>query len=148
MPKARNLIIRSIKTVLKEEGVECPCEVSVLLTWDMEMHTLNLRFRGVDSTTDVLSFPAFEFVPGKFHAEENMFDPDSGRLPLGDMVISLPRVFAQAEEYGHSPERELSYLAVHSTLHLLGYDHVDEGKMKREMRSREDAIMAKLGIER
>ena len=112
-----------------------------------EIHKVNMEFRGVDRSTDVLSFPTFEFLPGRFRADEDMLDPE-GRLPLGDMMISLPQVLAQAEEYGHSPERELSYLAVHSTLHLLGYDHVDEDKMKREMRSREDYIMSKLGLER
>ena len=147
MPEARALVIKSIKTVLREEKVDVPCEVNVVLTDDEEIHSVNLEFRGVDRATDVLSFPAFEFVPGHFCASEDMLDPE-GRLPLGDMMISLPRIEAQAEEYGHSRERELSYLAVHSTLHLLGYDHVDEGIMKREMRSREDYMMSVIGLDR
>ena len=75
-------------------------------------------------------------------------DPGTGYVPLGDMVLSMERVKAQAKEYGHSNRRELAYLAVHSVLHLLGYDHMDEGEMKAQMRTRENAIMAVLGLER
>ena len=75
-------------------------------------------------------------------------DPGTGYVPLGDMVISLERVKAQAKEYGHANRRELAYLAVHSVLHLLGYDHLDEGPMKAQMREREEAIMSVLGLER
>ena len=75
-------------------------------------------------------------------------DPGTGYVPLGDMAISLERVKAQAKEYGHSNRRELAYLAVHSVLHLLGYDHMDEGQQKAQMRAREEAIMAALGLER
>ena len=77
-----------------------------------------------------------------------MLDPATHRLPLGDMVISLERATAQAEEYGHSIQRELGYLAVHSVLHLLGYDHMDEGQQKRQMRAREEAIMNEMGVPR
>ena len=75
-------------------------------------------------------------------------DPGTGLVPLGDMVLSLERVRAQAKEYGHSNRREMSYLVTHSVLHLLGYDHLDEGPMKRQMREREEAIMSLLGLER
>ena len=77
-----------------------------------------------------------------------MQDPATGLVPLGDMVISMERVRAQAEEYGHSSQRELAYLTVHSVLHLLGYDHLDEGPMKARMREREEAVMRELGLEK
>ena len=87
-----------------------------------------------------------ELTPGEFDPELCERDTDSGRVLLGDMAISLERARAQGDEFGHGEEREICYLAIHSTLHLLGYDHVDEGEDKRLMRSREKAICAKLGI--
>ena len=101
----------------------------------------------MDRATDVLSFPEFELTPGELPGPEDA-DPGTGYVPLGDMVLSMERVKAQAREYGHSNRRELAYLAVHSVLHLLGYDHMDEGAMKAQMRTREEAIMAVLGLER
>lgn len=129
-------------------GVEIPCEINVLLTDDEGIHTVNRETRGVDRPTDVLSFPMFELEPGVPPEGEAFLDPETGRCPLGDMCISLERAAAQAEEYGHSLDRELCYLAVHSVLHLLGYDHLDEGPMKRQMRAREEAILGELGITR
>ena len=143
------LVRKAIRTVLALEGVGLPCEVDVLLTNDAGIHQINLDMREVDRPTDVLSFPQFELVPGQPPAEaDGLTDPATGLLPLGDMVISMERVKAQALEYGHSNRRELAYLAVHSTLHLLGYDHLDEGPMKARMRAREDAAMEALGIGR
>ena len=144
--EARRLILRAINTALRAEGVDAPCEVSVLLTDNEGIHELNRDYRGVDRPTDVLSFPANELTPGQFDAALCETDPETGRVFLGDMAISLEKCEAQAAEYGHSFERELMYLTVHSTLHLLGYDHVDEGEMKRQMRGREDLIMAGLGV--
>ena len=103
--------------------------------------------QGVDVPTDVLSFPEFELTPGQLPGQEDA-DPGTDYVPLGDMAISLERVKAQAKEYGHSNRRELAYLAVHSVLHLLGYDHMDEGQQKAQMRAREETIMAALGLER
>lgn len=137
-----------ITAALEAEGVEIPCEINVLLTDDEGIHTVNRETRGVDRPTDVLSFPMFELEPGVPPEGEAFLDPETGRCPLGDMCISLERAAAQAEEYGHSLDRELCYLAVHSALHLLGYDHLDEGPMKRQMRAREEAILGKLGITR
>ena len=137
-----------ITAALEAEGVEIPCEINVLLTDDEGIHTVNREMRGVDRPTDVLSFPMFELEPGVPPEGEAFLDPETGRCPLGDMCISLERAAAQAEEYGHSLDRELCYLAVHSALHLLGYDHLDEGPMKRQMRAREEAILGKLGITR
>ncbi|HIS98451.1 MAG TPA: rRNA maturation RNase YbeY [Candidatus Scatomorpha pullistercoris] len=144
--EARRLIQRAITAALREENVPADCEVSVLLTDNEGIHELNRDYRGVDRPTDVLSFPANELAPGEFDAALCEEDPETGRLFLGDMAISLEKCEAQAVEYGHSFERELMYLTVHSTLHLLGYDHVDEAEMKRQMRGREDIIMSRLGV--
>ena len=143
----RSFLRRVIRTALDNEGVEAPCEVNVLITNDAGIHQVNLDMRGVDASTDVLSFPMFVLAPGDKPSEEDA-DPATGLVPLGDMCISLERAKAQAKEYGHSNRRELAYLAVHSALHLLGYDHLDEGPMKARMREREETIMAGLGLVR
>ena len=141
------LIRKTIRTVLEQEGMLLPCEISVLLTDDEGIHQTTLEMREVDRPTDVLSFPMFELTPGE-HPDELDADPATGLIPLGDMVLSMERVEAQAKEFGHSKKRELAYLVVHSVLHLLGYDHLDEGEQKAQMRGREDAIMEVLGISR
>ncbi len=138
---------RAILAALEGEGVEVPCIVEVCVTDDEGIHQTNLETRGVDRPTDVLSFPMFELKPGE-KPSPDWADPDTDKVLLGDMMISLERANAQAAEYGHSPEREVCYLAVHSTLHLLGYDHLDEGPMKAQMRAREEAILETLGITR
>ncbi len=135
------LIKRAAAMALDAEGVDTPCIISVMLTDDEGIHRVNREFRGVDRPTDVLSFPMNELAPGEFDAALCERDMDSGAVMLGDMMISVPRCAAQGEEFGHGYERELMYLTVHSVLHLLGYDHVDEGEMKRQMRAREKAIM-------
>ena len=137
-----------ILAALEAQQVELPCEISVLLTDDEGIHQINLDMRGVDRPTDVLSFPMFELEPGVPPEGEDYLDPDSELCPLGDMCISLERAEEQAKEFGHSVEREICYLTVHSILHLLGYDHLDEGPMKAQMRGREEAILAGLGITR
>ena len=136
-----------IAAALTAEGVDVPCEINVLITDDEGIHQINLDMRDVDKPTDVLSFPMFELSPGQQPGEGDA-DPATGLVPLGDMVLSLERARAQAEEFGHSVEREVCYLAVHSVLHLLGYDHLDEGQMKAQMRGREEAILSALGITR
>ena len=141
------LIRRTIRTALAAEGFTAPCEVDVLLTDDDGIHEINRELRQVDRPTDVLSFPEFELTPGQLPGPVEA-DPGTGLVPLGDMVLSMERVAAQAREYGHSKRRELSYLVTHSVLHLLGYDHLDEGPMKAQMRAREEAVMALLGLER
>ena len=143
----RALIRRAIRTALAAEGIDFPCEIDVSVTDNGGIHALNLEMRGVDAATDVLSFPAFALTPGELPGPEDA-DPATGLVPLGDMVRSLERVRTQAKEYGHSNRRELAYLVVHSVLHLLGYDHLDEGPQKARMREREEAIMAELGLER
>lgn len=139
------LLRQVIPAALNAEGVDLPCEVDVLLTDDEGIHAINLEQRGVDSPTDVLSFPMFNLTPGDKPAAEDA-DPGTGRVPLGDMVLNLARARAQGEEFGHGVRRETAYLAVHSILHLLGYDHMDEGPMKAQMRAREEAILGELGI--
>ena len=143
----RAFIRRVIRTALAAEGVTFPCEIDVLLTHDAGIHQINLDMRQVDRATDVLSFPEFDLTPGQLPDEEDA-DPGTGYVPLGDRVISMERVKAQAKEYGHSNRRELAYLAVHSVLHLLGYDHMDEGERKRRMRGREEAVMSVLKLEK
>ena len=141
------LIRKVIRTALTAEGVDFPCEVDVLLTDDAGIHAINQEMRQVDRPTDVLSFPEFDLKPGELPGPEDA-DPGTGLVPLGDMVLSMERVQAQAKEYGHSNRRELAYLVVHSVLHLLGYDHLDEGPQKARMRQREEAILGELGIDR
>lgn len=141
---ARLMITKAVKAALKAESITVPCEVSVLLTDDEGIHALNREFREVDSATDVLSFPANEFAPGGFDTELAERNPKTGRVVLGDMALSLEHAIAQGEEFGHGTKREILYLTVHSVLHLLGYDHVDEGEMKQQMRAREKEIMARI----
>ena len=126
---------------LDAEGIGQPCLISVMLTDEEGIRAVNREFRGIDRATDVLSFPLNELTPGQFDAESCEKDLDTGALLLGDMMICVPRCEAQGEEFGHGYEREIMYLTVHSLLHLLGYDHVDEGERKRQMRAREKAIM-------
>ena len=131
-PELRRRIKAAALAVLAAEEVEGPCELSVLLTDDGGIHAINRQFRDVDRPTDVLSFPMGDT------------DPATGRYLLGDMVLNVDRARTQGEELGHGADHEISYLTVHSVLHLLGYDHVDEGPMKKAMRAREKAIMAEL----
>ena len=142
-------IRKCILAALDEEGVDTPCEINVLLTDDASIRTINKAYRNIDKATDVLSFPMFQLTPGAPPTLDDVeADPGTGLVPLGDMVLSLERAEAQGAEYGHGAEREAAYLAVHSVLHLLGYDHLDEGPMKAQMREREEAILAALGITR
>ena len=136
-----------MNAALGAEGMALRCEINILLTDDEGIRQVNRTMREIDRATDVLSFPMFDLAPGEHPGEEDA-DPDTGLVPLGDMCISLQRARAQALEYGHSFEREVCYLCVHSVLHLLGYDHLDEGEMKRQMREREEEIMKQLKLER
>lgn len=142
---ARNIIRTCIERVLLAEGVEIPCEINVLVTNDKGIQAINLASRNLDKPTDVLSFPMFQFVPGELPDEWSEFvDLETEQCPLGDMAISLERAKAQAKEFGHSLRREIGYLTIHSVLHLLGYDHLDEGPMKAQMRAREEEIAASI----
>lgn len=145
-PESAALVRRAAKAALKEQGIREGCSINVMLTDDAGIHAINLAQRGVDAPTDVLSFPMNELTEGEFDPAQCERDYDADKLLLGDMVLSLERCARQAVEYGHGYDRELSYLTVHSVLHLLGYDHLDEGERKRRMRRREDAIMETLGL--
>lgn len=137
---------RAAVTALNAEGVNVSCEINVSFMNNDDIRELNREMRSVDSATDVLSFPMYELTPGAFEAKSEYLDPGTSRLPLGDMALNIEKIKAQATEFGHSPSREAAYLTVHSVLHLLGYDHLDEGEEKRRMRAREKAIMALLGL--
>ena len=144
------IINRCIETALKEQGVSIPCEVNVLITDDAGIRAINSASRNIDKATDVLSFPMFSFEAGQLPEDWSSYlDPETGLLPLGDIAISLERASAQAKEFGHSLKREVGYLTIHSVLHLLGYDHLDEGKQKKQMRKREEIIASKIpGLQR
>ena len=138
-----SIIRKCINQTLTAERISVPCEINVLVTDDNGIHLINKTSRDIDRPTDVLSFPMFELEPGNPPSDWAEYqDPASGLVPLGDMCISLERAKAQAEEFGHSVRREVGYLTIHSILHLLGYDHLDEGPMKKQMRAREEAIAA------
>ena len=134
-------IRKCIQETLKAEGIDVRCEINVLVTDDAGIQIINRESRNLDKPTDVLGFPMFQLTAGNPPSDwEDYRDPDSGLVPLGDMCISLERAMAQAEEFGHSVRREVGYLTIHSMPHLLGYDHLDEGPQKKQMRGREEAI--------
>lgn len=139
------IIRRCIEETLEAEGVAVPCEINVLVTNDNAIQAINKASRDIDKATDVLSFPMFDLEAGNPPDDWSAYlDPDTGLCPLGDMCISLERACAQAKEFGHSEKREVGYLTIHSMLHLLGYDHLDEGPQKAQMRKREEAIAGKI----
>lgn len=143
------LITRVVNGALDAEKVEQNCDVCVIITDDENIHELNLEHRGVDRPTDVLSFPMLELSPGqKIEVNPLEIDESTGAVMLGDIVISEDRAKAQAEEYGHSEEREFAFLVVHGMLHLLGYDH-EKGEEDEKLHfSRQEEILEGLGIGR
>lgn len=136
----RMLVRRACIAVLREEKFEGNAEVCVTFVDNEEIHRLNREFREKDSATDVLSFPL---------GENGIYDvnPDTGAKQLGDVVISLERAEEQAAEFGHSLQREVCYLTVHSMLHLLGYDHMEPDE-KAVMRKKEEGVMSQIGLTR
>lgn len=139
------------EAVLDLEACPYESQVELLLTMNREIHEMNLEFRGIDRATDVLSFPMIDYEEaGTFdHLEENdsYFDPESGELMLGNIVISKEKVMEQAEEYGHSVKREYAFLIAHSMLHLLGYDHMEENE-REVMEKKQRQVLEHLGITR
>ena len=142
-------IRKCIQCAMEHQGVPFPYEINVLVTDNEGIRAINRETRNIDQETDVLSFPLFEFIPGELpeHWDE-LVDMATGRVQLGDMVLSVEKAVEQGYEFGHGIKREIGYLTVHSMLHLLGYDHLDEGPMKRQMRRQEEAIMAQLMLRR
>ena len=149
-----------IKDVVNEsvDYEKCPyeAEVNVILTDNEAIHQINKEHRNVDSATDVLSFPMIEYKePADFDSleddmnvnTEDYFNPDSGELMLGDIVISVEKVIEQAEKYGHSKKRELAFLVAHSMMHLFGYDHMEEDEAK-VMEAKQNEVLEQLGISR
>lgn len=136
-PELRALIKKAVRDALAFEEFEGTAEVSVTLTDNENIHALNLEYRDVDRPTDVLSFPTFDDEPD-----------GEGYIPLGDIVISLERAREQAEEFGHSFERETAFLCVHSVLHLLGYDHELSPEDEKEMFGKQEEILKKMGLTR
>lgn len=135
--KLRGLVRRSVNAALKYEDFQRPCEVSVTFTDNEKIKELNAQYRNIDRATDVLSFPLFD---EDFEDEEE--------LALGDVVLSLEKAQEQAKEYGHSFEREVAFLVVHSVLHLLGYDHETSKEDEKEMFFRQEEVMKMLKLER
>ena len=146
-------VIKSvINKTLKTENCPYETEINVLLTGNGEIHTANKEFRGIDRPTDVLSFPMVDYeFPSDFSCvdknPESYLNPETDELLLGDIMISVDKVYEQANEYGHSRKREFAFLIAHSMLHLLGYDHIDEEERK-VMEEKQEAILDALGITR
>lgn len=139
-----------VEACLDYENCPYEAEVEILLTNNEEIQKMNEEFRGIDSPTDVLSFPLVEYKePGNFDtledAMQDYFHPETGELMLGDIVISIERAKAQAEEYGHSLEREIAFLTAHSMFHLFGYDHMQEEERIR-MEEKQNNVLDKLEI--
>lgn len=149
-PAISGIVRRCIEETLSAEGVKVPCEINVLITNDRGIQAINSASRNIDKATDVLSFPMFQLEAGNPPQDwADYLDAETDMCPLGDMCISLERATAQAKEFGHTVKREIGYLTIHSVLHLLGYDHMDDGEEKRQMRSREEAIAATIpGVQR
>lgn len=140
-PLIAGIIRKCINSVLLQEKIQTPCEINVLVTHDSGIQAINLASRQIDKPTDVLSFPMFELLPGEPPKDWTPYlDNETGLCPLGDMCLNLDRATEQAKEFGHSVRREVGYLTIHSVLHLLGYDHMDDGPMKAQMRQREETI--------
>ncbi len=139
-------IIKAINQVLEDQKVEVEADISVTLTDNEEIREINNNYRGIDKETDVLSFPMLEYEkPGAIFASDEDFEDD--KLVLGDIVISVEKAFAQAAEYGHSPEREFAFLAAHSALHLLGYDHMTE-EDEKIMFEKQELSLDNIGLTR
>jgi len=148
-PSWLSLMQTAADCALITEGVRRECAVSIRLCGDEDIHEINREYRGVDRATDVLSFPTVNYPQGMTagqadHLLRRELDDELDACMLGDLILSVPHVLAQAEEYGHSPEREAAYLIVHGLCHLMGYDHIEEDD-KREMRALEEKILSSIG---
>lgn len=151
-PALLTLMQTAADCALHMEGVRRRCAVSVRLCDDETIHEINREFRGIDRSTDVLSFPMINYPQGVTAGKADKLlrqalDDELNACMLGDLIISVPHVLAQAEEYGHSPEREAAFLLVHGICHLMGYDHIDPDDQRR-MRAMEENILNAVGMSR
>lgn len=144
-------IHRVIEKAMDYESCPYEAEINVLITDNEQIQQINAENRGIDAPTDVLSFPMIDYeTPADFDTLEDMwevFHPETGELLLGDIVLSVDKIKSQAEEYGHSVERELSFLVAHSMLHLFGYDHMEEDE-RAVMEQKQREILEQLSITR
>jgi probable rRNA maturation factor len=141
------LIEKAAKLCVKKEAFEYPCEAFITLTDNASIREYNLEYRKIDRPTDVLSFPLIEYAGGKPDIMPGDIDPETNRVSLGDIIISVEKAKEQAESYGHSQEREFAFLAVHGMLHLLGYDHESEQEEK-VMFGKQDEVLNEMGLGR
>ncbi len=145
----RALIKQSVQAALRYEGIETPCEVNILYTDNAGIRVFNARYRDVDAPTDVLSFPLLAHEPGeKLTFSSGDADPETGAVWLGDIILSVERMYAQAQEYGHSTQREAAFLTVHAVLHLLGYDHELGPEQEKRMFEKTECILSGMGLSR
>lgn len=145
-----NIVKNVITEACREYSAPDNLQVSVTFTDEKKIHELNLKTRGIDRATDVLSFPMFNYsVPGDFSDPDSQdsYDPDTGEYLLGDVVLCVQRIKSQAAEYGHSETRELAFLTAHSMLHLFGFDHMEDEE-RRDMEQRQEKILEALGYTR
>ena len=145
--KINELIEKTIELCMKSESLDKAYEVSVLIVDDEEIRAINKEHREIDRSTDVLSFPMAEFVNGELISDEGDYDLELEELMLGDIIISAETAKRQAEEYGHSFEREIAFLTAHSCFHLLGYDHMEEEEEKI-MLGKQESILQQMGLKR
>ena len=147
----RQIAEKVINYCIEREKFPYEAEINLTLTDNEGIHIINKEYRDIDRATDVLSFPMLSYEsPGIFDDDnitDDCFDPDTGELILGDIVLSVDKIYEQAESYGHSTKRELAFLVAHSMLHLFGYDHMEEDEM-RIMEEKQREILDKLGITR
>ena len=151
-PRYLSLMQTAADCALWMEGVSRPCAVNIRICGDDAIHEINREYRGVDRATDVLSFPTVNYPAGKTAGQcdkllARELDDEVDACMLGDLIISMPHVLAQAAEYGHSPEREAAYLTVHGLCHLMGYDHIED-EDKKKMRAMEEKILSAIGMTR
>lgn len=151
-PSWMTLMQTAADAAVMTEGVERPCAVCIRICDDEAIHEINREYRGVDRATDVLSFPTVNYPAGVTAGQADRqlrreWDDELDAVMLGDLIISVPHVIAQAEEYGHSVQREAAYLTVHGLCHLMGYDHIEE-EDKKQMRAMEEKILSTIAMER
>jgi probable rRNA maturation factor len=142
-----NIMENAVEFCLVHEKIEKPSEVSILLVDDEKIREINNEQRGIDSSTDVLSFPIVEMEDGEIKSNLGDIDMEENIMLLGDIVISLETAYKQANEYGHSFERELAFLTTHGVFHLLGYDHEDE-ESEKNMLNKQEVVLGKMGLKR